>query len=259
VGNAARARRHRRAHAPLRRRRAIDLSLTDRGLLDLDVVFVAAATLSFAAGLAYGRLRALVAPVALTTLVYLGVERGWWGGGFVDGWERAFAFHTLAAMILGAIGVAVRRAAGAVIGTRLVLPRWGVPVAALSCAALAIGAFWYVETRPPDVTELRSSGPLYYLGESFEKLRLTHAEASSRGAFFAYGGCDTRIGMDPGGCSVPLQLQNVTCPGERTTVAIFGGGGGLARRAARALRSVEADAPLRKPRVAFDRGARCTR
>jgi hypothetical protein len=198
-----------------------------------------------------------VAPVTLTALVYLGVERGWWGGGFVDGWERAFAIHTVAAMILGAIGVAVHRAASAAGGTRVVLPRWSVPVAVLGGAALAIGGFWYLHTRPPNVTELQASGPLYYLGDSFEKLRLTRAEASSRGAFFAYGGCDTRIGIDPGGCSFPLQLQNVVCPGERTAVAIFGGSGGLARRAAIALRPVEANAPPGEPRVFFDRGGRC--
>jgi hypothetical protein len=255
VGHAARPGRHRRALAP--RRGAIDLSLTDRGLLDLDVVFVAAATLSFAAGLAWGRLWALVAAVALAAFVYLGIERSWWGGGFVDGWEAAYAFHTVAAAILAAGGVIVHRAVAAAAGGRVDLPSWIAPGAVLAVAALAIGGFWYVYTRPPDVTGLRASGPLYYLGETFEELRLTRAEAGGERGFFAYGGCDHRIGFDPGGCSVPLQLQNVICPGERTAVAIFAWGGGLARRAARALRPVGANAPPGAPRVLFDRGVSC--
>lgn len=196
-------------------------------------------------------------PLALTAAVYLGIERGWWGGGFVDGWEPRFAFHAVAGIILGAGSVVLHRGAARLAGGRRAPPRWSIPVAALGGAVLVIGGFWYVHTRPPDVTELRASGPIYYLGESFEQLRLTHAEASGSRAFFAYGGCDTRIGTDPGGCSVPLQLQNVTCPGGRTAVAIFGGGGGLARRAARALRPVQANARPSEPRVSFDRGGRC--
>ena len=236
----------------------MDFSLTDRGLLDLDIVFVAAATLSFAIGLAWGRLWALLAPVGLTALAYLGVERSWWGGGFVDGWQGKFAFHTVFGIILAGGGVVVHRGTAAAARGRVNLPRWVASSAVIGLAVLAIGGFWYVHTRPPDVTDLRASTPLYYLGESFEQLRLTHAEASERRALFVYGGCDTRIGFDPGGCSSPLQLQNVTCPGQPTAVAIFGGGGGLALRAARALRPTQADAARRPSRVSFDRGIGCT-
>ena len=54
--------------------------------------------------------------------------------------------------------------------------------------------------------DVRHAG-LYYLGDSFEGLPLTHAESSARGTgFFVYGTCEP-AGSE-GGCATPLQVQN---------------------------------------------------
>jgi hypothetical protein len=128
---------------------------------------------------------------------------------------------------------------------KLVRRRRGVPVAARAAVAalclLGLGGYWYASTRPPDLGALRDSKrTLYYLGDSFEGLRLTHASAGARGAYVSYGDCDVDVGRTEGGCTVPLGVESVTCPGEPTAVALWGGDGkGLLERARRALRTVD--------------------
>jgi hypothetical protein len=189
----------------------------------------------------------LLIPPALTTLIVVGVDQNWWGGGLVDGWEAEFAWACGLGVALALLGL---------------LGSWGLRrlrpagrLARITPLLLCLGAlagYWFYDTRPPDLRELRAAPqPIYYLGSSFEGLRLTHAERRGSGAFLAYGDCDLALGQSEGGCGVPLQLQNVMCPGERPGVVVFASlGGGQAYRAIRALRAVRSDAPRRRPRAA---------
>ena len=55
--------------------------------------------------------------------------------------------------------------------------------------------------------DVRHDG-LYYLGDSFDGLPLTHAESSAqRSGFFVYGTCELPRNSE-GGCATPLQVQN---------------------------------------------------
>ena len=230
----------------------MDLSLTDRGLVDLDFLWICGAALSLTLGFAVGRWWALAGPVALTSLIFFGVDRDWWGGGLAEGWEAVFAWSTSVGLALAGLGVVVslgiRRLRG--LGPTLRLAVVGACIAAL-------GGYWYAKTQPPDLDEFRTSPrPFHYLGNSFEGLRLTRAELESGAAFLVYGDCDTALGSAEGGCGPPLQLKNVTCPGERAGVAIIASaGGGQAYRAIRALRPVREDTPRRRSRASVGAGA----
>lgn len=63
----------------------------------------------------------------------------------------------------------------------------------------------------PDVDAARSFDrhPLYWVGERFEKWDLEHVEITESSAFvtFVYGTCEIAAGIDPGGCSPPLEIQ----------------------------------------------------
>jgi hypothetical protein len=101
--------------------------------------------------------------------------------------------------------------------------------------------------------EKRVGAPIYWLGEEFEGLPLTHAEGSTHGAFFMYGDCDP----EGDGCAPPLEVQNVKCQSEPTAVVIFAGTLSLRERAARALKPVGRPA-ARPPLVAIGRNPFCS-
>ena len=194
-----------------------------------------------ALGFAIGRWWALAVPVALTSSLFFGVDQDWWGGGLTDHWQAEFAAFSGIGIVLAAAGalllVGMRRLRLA--GSRL---RIGLVVACIA----ALAGYWFVETRPPDLDELRASPhTIYYLGDSFEGLRLTRAELQGRQAYFAYGDCDSALGYThDGGCGAPLQFRNVACPGGAPGVAIISStGGGQAYRAIRALEPVREDEP----------------
>jgi hypothetical protein len=195
-----------------------------------------------------GRLVALVVPVALVAFLYAGLEADWWGGGLADGWRTFFALDMVVALLAGTIGLVIHR---------LVARRWPVPERArVAVCALCLGGLavaWYASTRPADVDALRDSPrTLYYLGDSFEGLRLTHASAGTRGGYFAYGDCEMAVGLTEGGCTVPLGVDNVACPGQPTAVALWGGREkGQLRRARRALRVLGTGRTTSRPRVSF--------
>ena len=75
-------------------------------------------------------------------------------------------------------------------------------------ASVAAGCGGSRATEPVTApAEVRHQG-LYYLGESFDGLPLTHAESSAdRKGFFVYGTCEPPPGSE-GGCAPPLQVQN---------------------------------------------------
>jgi hypothetical protein len=83
----------------------VDLSLTDRGLVDLDFLWICGAALSLTLGFAIGRWWALAVPIALTGLIFLGVDRDWWGGGLAEGWEAGFAWSTTVGLALAGLGM----------------------------------------------------------------------------------------------------------------------------------------------------------
>jgi hypothetical protein len=83
----------------------VDVSLTDRGLVDLDFLWICGAALSVTLGFAIGRWWALTVPVALTSLIFFGVDRDWWGGGLAEGWAAVFAWSTTVGLALAGLGM----------------------------------------------------------------------------------------------------------------------------------------------------------
>lgn len=155
-------------------------------------------------------------------------------------------------------------------------------LAATTLITVACGASERVDEGELQRVRAASDRPLYYLGESFEGLPLTHADATGRGGSFIYGTCEPS-GSDSG-CAPPLQVQNWTLaarhpskfeltPGERapckrltvrgvpaaifttsggalevyagTTVAVIFGEPRQVRRAALALRPLGSARPRR--------------
>jgi hypothetical protein len=122
--------------------------------------------------------------------------------------------------------------------------------------------------RSPDLGALRQAdAPYYYLGATFDGLKVTDVLRYQRGqAEVLYGTCEPqtplltiagiKIGKD-GGCSLPLELQHRLCHGV-VTISIFANRG-RARRAAEALRPLSKGARARsnRPAVFFDRGVLC--
>jgi hypothetical protein len=63
----------------------------------------------FIAGFATGRWWALAVPVLGVPLVYLGLDRGWLGGGLGDGWEYAAVLAFIVAVVVTCGGVVAGR------------------------------------------------------------------------------------------------------------------------------------------------------
>ncbi len=110
----------------------------------------------------------------------------------------------------------------------------------------------------PELAKLRKSRqPYYYVGRSFDGLRLVHVERYDGGvANLIYGTCDAG---DDQGCAPPLALQHRLCRG-RVTVVIFVGANpkpGRAARAQHALRPLSRGGRQLTPDVAFDRSPPC--
>ena len=139
---------------------------------------------------------------------------------------------------------------------RHMVPRVVITAATASCVAL-LSACGSSESGVPDLTKYETSRqPYYYVGRSFDGLRLSSVEPYRAGiASIFYGTCKP---SPDGGCPPPLELQHRLC-GGRLTVVIYVGANpkpGRAARAAHALRPLSNGARGGKPRIAFDR-ARC--
>lgn len=185
-------------------------------------------------------------------MIFFGVDRDWWGGGLADGWEAEFAGFAATGLVLALVGMLIS------LGIRRFHPPGArLRIAVIAACVAALGGYWFVKTSPPDLDDLRASPhTIYYLGNSFEGLRLTRAELQGRETFLAYGDCDIALGNTDVGCGAPLQLRNITCPGERPGVAIIAStGGGQAYRAIQALRPVREEAPRRRLRASVGGGA----
>src|ERR1043166_2309001 len=94
----------------------------------------------------------------------------------------------------------------------------------------------------PNLTDFKNSRePYYFVGPSFDGLRLTHVEPYNAAgvASFIYGTCEPTA---DGGCPAPLELQHRLCRG-RVTVVIFTGADPKPGRAARAAHALH---PLSK-------------
>jgi hypothetical protein len=102
--------------------------------------------------------------------------------------------------------------------------------------------------------DLRNAdAPYYYVGDSFDGLKITHVERYQRGvANLIYGDCKARSDE---GCPPPLGLQHRLCHGK-VTVVIFANER-LAHRAADALRPLSQRASAQHPQIAFNRSPRC--
>lgn len=64
---------------------------------------------------------------------------------------------------------------------------------------------------------------MYYAGDSFAGLPLTHAEGwDSPGgeALFIYGSCEPPKGLDEGGCSPPIQIDHSRFSFDRWDIAV---------------------------------------
>lgn len=163
-----------------------------------------------AAGALVGRKAALLLPVAATVVDFVGLHYGWWGGGLLWPWWPQFLAELLAALALTSLGLLGRLGAKRLAWRLRMTPRRGLgPAVVVALFLAASGAYGYVSTRPADLGEVKAAGtPAYFPGSSFEGLRLEHAESDGVKALLVYGDCDVPVGgIDPGGCSPPLQLQ----------------------------------------------------
>ena len=215
---------------------------------------------SFLAGLLTRRLVVFVVPILLVTGCFLALAEGWVGAGLEGDWHWIFKWVVAYAVVATAIGLGARLVidrVGRGVGGRRWTARWSAGAVIVWLASIAV--YSYASSRPADVTAIKHArGPeLYYLGASFEGLRLSHADDSPRGGFFVYGDCEIPLGRDEGGCSPPLQIQNVTCPGEPTAVVVFGGEGGLAQRAAGALQLLRGRGTSPRIAIGNDPFGRC--
>jgi hypothetical protein len=127
------------------------------------------------------------------------------------------------------------------------------------------GCSWQDESSEDTIDELgrRYPGQVFYLGDSFAGLPLTHAAAGDevspgRTADFTYGDCDVGPGIDPGGCPLPLEVQNIVCPNGRTAVGIFAADPAVRKRAAAELKAIGGKAKA-APKVTLEVGPSCGR
>ena len=219
--------------------------------MSVNALWYASGSLCALGGVLTRRVAIFALPLGLTLIVFLGLERNWWGGGLGEDWPFVAVVWAATGACATGIGLGLRLLADRVgrgPGGRRWSFKWSAGVLAVWLAGTAVYVF--LVTRPANVDAIRDApGPeVYYLGDSFEGLRLTHA-SEGRYLTFIYGDCDIPVGQDEGGCSVPLQVQNVSCPGEPTAVVIFAHDRGRGRRAEDALRALRGQA--RSPRVAF--------
>jgi hypothetical protein len=133
-----------------------------------------------------------------------------------------------------------------------------VAVATIACVTSLTACGANGDGISSELAKLRmSQQPYYYVGRSFEGLRLVHLEQYDGGvANFIYGTC--KAGDDQG-CAPPLALQHRLC-GGRVTVVIFVGVNpkpGRAAHAQHALRPLSRGARQVTPDVAFDRSPPC--
>jgi len=138
--------------------------------------------------------------------------------------------------------------------------RGSVVVAAAVIACTSLSAGCSSGAASADVADLRDArAPYYYVGSSFDGLKISHVERYQRGVGdIIYGTCEANSDQ---GCGPPLELQHRLCHGA-VTVVIFTGQGakrGSAARAADALRPLSRGARERErgPNVAFDRSPAC--
>lgn len=73
------------------------------------LVLVAVIIVSVASGLLLRRWEAVLVPLLLVPLYYLGLKSDWWGDGTGDGWQFAAAIATLGTTFLTAIALAISR------------------------------------------------------------------------------------------------------------------------------------------------------
>jgi len=120
-----------------------------------------------------------------------------------------------------------------------------------ACTAFATGCSSGSSLK---VDNLRNSkAPYYYVGRSFEGLKISYVERYRGGvASIIYGTCHASSDQ---GCAPPLELQHRLCDG-RVTVVIFANRG-RATRAADALRPLSQGARGLRPDIAFDRSPAC--
>jgi hypothetical protein len=106
----------------------------------------------------------------------------------------------------------------------------------------------------PDVNDLRNSdAAYYYVGESFDGLKISYVERYQRSdAAIIYGDCKARSDE---GCAPPLELEHRLCHG--TVTVVIWAKETLAARAADALRPLSRGANGRRPEIAFNHSPRC--
>src|SRR5207302_1093236 len=91
----------------------------------------------------------------------------------------------------------------------------GDAVVGLAVVASIVFAAGCSGTGSVSVDELKGSeAPYYYVGPSFEGLKVAHVERYERGdAVIIYGTCEAG---DDEGCAPPLELQHRLCHGRVT-------------------------------------------
>jgi hypothetical protein len=127
-----------------------------------------------------------------------------------------------------------------------------LPVAIIASTALAAGCT--SGDGAVSLDDLRNAdAPYYYVGPSFDGLKVSHVERYQGGvADIIYGTCEAKSDQ---GCAPPLDLQHRLCHGQ-VTIVIFVGQGAKndsGARAADALRPLSKGARKHEPDVAFDR------
>jgi hypothetical protein len=133
------------------------------------------------------------------------------------------------------------------------LTKRAAPLAALAVLAAGCGGSSIVPDGPVNLDTLRDSKiPVYYMGTSFEGLKLSYADLpGANRAVLTYGTCKA----SGGSCSPPLEIQ--TCLGSDTVS--FLGRHSLAVRASAVMKPLNAAArKIGKPLVKINRGLSCS-
>jgi hypothetical protein len=126
-------------------------------------------------------------------------------------------------------------------------------LAAVAALAAGCGGSSILPDGPVKLDELRDSNvPVFWLGNSFSRLKLTYADnPGANRVLLAYGTCETH---GDSSCSPPLEIQS--CLGY-DTVSLFGRRT-LAERASKALKPLnEAARKIGKPLTKLNSGVRC--
>lgn len=230
------------------------------------MTFLVATVAWVAFGVLVGRWWSLAVPAVSALGFFAGAAAGLWAGGLAWGWPLILAVVLTHSCAATAVGVLARKRAGRLgvpTGWPLSTGRLGAALVAFAAIVVAVGppAIDALASRPDtdfeleDVKAMRGA-PLYYVGDSFEGLPLTAIIGNpSRNLTFIYGDCDIPIGIDPGGCPPPLEVQNEVCP-DRTIVVLFPGGSVDTARARAAVRPVN-DERAPRPLVVMDANPGC--